>query len=133
MGYIIKTDDNQLIVVDGGSSDSAIIVEDYLVQLGGKVDAWVITHPHEDHAGVLIEILKRKKIIITKILHSALNEEWVRLNEMKSYSFLVKKNKIIRKSEVLILDIKANDSFSIGDGVDLKVIGDRTNGLTLIQ
>lgn len=125
MGYIIKTDDDSLIVVDGGGADSVNIVEDYLVQLGGKVDAWIITHPHEDHAGVLIEVLKRKEIIITKILHSALNEEWVRLNEMKSYSFLVKYNKTIKNSEVLILDVKTNDIFSIGNGVDLKVIGDR--------
>jgi hypothetical protein len=44
MGYIIRTDDNQIIVVDGGGENFARHVNKYIRQLGGVVHLWIVTH-----------------------------------------------------------------------------------------
>jgi glyoxylase-like metal-dependent hydrolase (beta-lactamase superfamily II) len=85
MGYIIKTDDNVISVIDGGDFISSDIVEKYLIQLGGKVDYCFITHIHEDHSGTLLKIIERKKIIITNIIPTSLNEDWVQEYEPNAF------------------------------------------------
>ena len=52
MGYIIKTQDNKIIAIDGGTVDDTSNFVDKINTLGGKIDYWFITHPHNDHAGV---------------------------------------------------------------------------------
>ena len=41
----------QLIVVDGGWTEDADFVRQTIKEMGGKVDAWILTHPHQDHIG----------------------------------------------------------------------------------
>lgn len=40
-----------LVVVDGGWADNADAVREVIRQHGNVVDAWIISHPHKDHAG----------------------------------------------------------------------------------
>ena len=40
-----------LIVVDGGWTEDAQYVRDIIALAGNKVDAWILTHPHQDHVG----------------------------------------------------------------------------------
>lgn len=56
MFYTIQSDLGNLIVVDGGWKDDADDVRKVIRNLGNKVDAWIITHPHKDHAGAFCEI-----------------------------------------------------------------------------
>lgn len=127
MGYIIKTDDNKIIVIDGGGLKSAPIIEDYLLQLGGKVDTWIVTHPHMDHIGVLLKVIEKKKVSINRILHSALDEDWVKINEEKSYNIIVNYNNVLKKSSISIIDAVVGMSFELGEGIDLKVFGTHNN------
>ncbi len=61
MGYILVTENNHLIVIDGGNYNDT---EEFLALLeqtaGGKpvVDLWIITHAHGDHFGVIDGISK---------------------------------------------------------------------------
>lgn len=56
--YTIKDSKGHLIVIDGGWKQDAEYVRNVISRNGNKVDAWIITHPHQDHAGAFIEILK---------------------------------------------------------------------------
>ena len=50
---VIKSPHGKLIVIDGGWEADATKLSELIQQQGGKVDAWLITHPHEDHVGAL--------------------------------------------------------------------------------
>lgn len=62
MGYIVKTDNGKLVVIDGGwEEDAEGFVRALEINADGKkpiVDAWIITHPHEDHYYALRKIAK---------------------------------------------------------------------------
>ena len=49
--YTIYNQDKGLIVVDGGWHEDAAMVREVIDDLGGSVDAWILTHPHQDHIG----------------------------------------------------------------------------------
>ena len=63
MGYILKTDDNKIVIVDGGVKQMSKLLHDYIIQLGGTVHYWILTHPHHDHVGALDKLLKTKSTI----------------------------------------------------------------------
>jgi len=54
---IIESPEGQRVVVDGGWESNADYLYRYLCENGGTVDAWLITHPHQDHVGALTTIL----------------------------------------------------------------------------
>ncbi len=51
MFYTIRHPEKGLIVVDGGWTEDADYVRGVIKDLGGVVDAWILTHPHQDHCG----------------------------------------------------------------------------------
>lgn len=48
-----------VIVLDGGFSHEAEHLHQVLRQVGGKVDAWFLTHAHEDHVSALFTVLQQ--------------------------------------------------------------------------
>ena len=78
LSIIIKSPHGKLIVVDGGWEADATKLSELILQQGGKVDAWLITHPHEDHVGALCAILNdtARKIKIDKIYCSLASPDW---------------------------------------------------------
>ena len=57
LSIVIKSPNGKIIVIDGGWEADADKLSSLILQQGGKVDAWLITHPHEDHVGALCAIL----------------------------------------------------------------------------
>ncbi len=57
---VIEASDGGLIVVDGGIKSNAPYLGKYIRSHGGKVDAWLLTHPHVDHAGALAVLLEKR-------------------------------------------------------------------------
>lgn len=49
--YTIYNPKRGLIVVDGGWVEDAAYVRKIISSLGKEVDAWILTHPHQDHIG----------------------------------------------------------------------------------
>lgn len=45
------TNENTLIIIDGGWAENEQAVRDVIARHGNRVDAWIISHPHKDHAG----------------------------------------------------------------------------------
>ena len=56
MFYTIEVGKRHLIVVDGGTSGNAGYVRQVIEEKGGKIDAWILTHPHPDHIGAFNEL-----------------------------------------------------------------------------
>lgn len=80
LSIVIKSPRGKLIVIDGGWEADADKLSSLILQQGGKVDAWLITHPHEDHVGALCAILNdgSRKIKIDKIYCSLTTPDWYR-------------------------------------------------------
>lgn len=80
LSIVIKSPHGKLIVIDGGWEADADKLSSLILQQGGNVDAWLITHPHEDHVGALCAILNdtARKIKIDKIYCSLATPDWYR-------------------------------------------------------
>lgn len=80
LSIVIKSPNGKIIVIDGGWEADADKLSSLILQQGGKVDAWLITHPHEDHVGALCAILNdsARKIKIDKIYCSLATPDWYR-------------------------------------------------------
>ncbi|MBO5372524.1 MAG: MBL fold metallo-hydrolase [Lachnospiraceae bacterium] len=66
--YTLQNNKGNLIVVDGGWESDASYMRKVLKGLGNHVDAWIITHPHRDHAGAFCKIYKKpKNLTIDKV------------------------------------------------------------------
>lgn len=131
MCYIIRTDDDKIIVIDGGMPTSFEKVTGYLEQLGGRVHTWVITHPHIDHIGVLQEVINRKEVQVDRILHSKLDDDWSLQYEPRAHSLVSNYNKDINQSGVSVIDVKKGEVYAVGNGVDLKIIGVKNDSITV--
>ncbi len=83
-GYIIRSKNNQLIIVDGGRDVDAEIIFDYIIKLGnGTVNHWYITHPH--HIGALIKLLDEKEITVENLYYSFNSDEWYKEYDKRGY------------------------------------------------
>ena len=58
MGYVIKTKNGKLIVIDGGGYGQGAPIEKVIKDWGGKVDMWFITHNHSDHYASVMELVR---------------------------------------------------------------------------
>lgn len=78
MGYLIKTKNNKTIAIDGGTfGDTNNFIKTLNQTYGGKVDFWFITHPHQDHASVFIDIVQNHpEVQIGKVYFSVNDIEW---------------------------------------------------------
>lgn len=68
MGYVIKTPDGSLIVMDGGTAGDSAALLHLLRRLGGahpRVLAWFLTHPHSDHVHAFYDLLENHRDAFT--------------------------------------------------------------------
>jgi beta-lactamase superfamily II metal-dependent hydrolase len=78
MSYVIQSPHGHLVVIDGGWINDAPYLKRFLQERGGHVDAWFITHQHDDHMGALTAILpKPEGLRIDRIYASLLSESWI--------------------------------------------------------
>ena len=68
--YTIYNDSKGLIVIDGGWTDDAAYVREILNELGGNVDAWILTHPHQDHVGAFNLLYTELEGITVKTIYT---------------------------------------------------------------
>lgn len=53
--YTIEND-NYFLIIDGGWKENAEALRNVIARHGNHVDAWILSHPHKDHAGAFNEI-----------------------------------------------------------------------------
>ena len=81
MSYIVLSPAGRLIVIDGGNEKGdADFLRSELLRLGGHVDAWFITHGHDDHFGALMRLLEEGLggISVDSFYFSFPEPEWFR-------------------------------------------------------
>ena len=68
--------DGSLIVIDGGDAGNEQLLRDAIIEKGGNVDAWILTHYHQDHIDSFNAIYAEPKgIIIDDVYVTPLDSE----------------------------------------------------------
>lgn len=124
MGYAIKTINGKIIIIDGGTQEDAGQLENYIIENGGEVDVWFITHPHIDHAGAFEIISQNEKIKIDQIYMSITDKEWYITNEPSRETDINEFFKVIEDEKIAskIIQPQINDIIKI-DNVTAKILG----------
>lgn len=83
LSAILQTSQGKLIVIDGGLGADGDYLREQIIARGGHVAAWLITHPHGDHAGALYKILQdgAQGIQIDGIYYSFASPEWYAIHD----------------------------------------------------
>lgn len=83
MSYLITTKSGKLIVVDGGLDADADKLRQLIIQKGGIVSAWLITHPHSDHVGAITKMINDGlgEIQIEGVYYNFFDNDWYTRNE----------------------------------------------------
>ena len=123
-GYIIRTQNGKLILVDGGRDIDAPIVLDYINRFGnGRVDYWLITHAHEDHVGALTTLLETENIVIENICYSLNSLEWYKEYDKRGYPSEEKMITLLQNSEKIKNKIECQKDQIISiDNIDCEII-----------
>lgn len=121
MSFVLETRQGNLIVIDGGTGGDTKHLEKTIQAKGGRVSAWLITHPHSDHVGALNEILRnpQSQITIDKIYYSFAPLQWYYDNEAYRADMVAKlveamgalppeklQGNIIKGQEIWVDDVK---------------------------
>ena len=83
LSCVIRTAAGSVIVVDGGREVDKAHLTEVIQSMGGRVSAWLLTHPHNDHVGALTEILNdaSNPVEIDKIYYSFLENNYYEQGE----------------------------------------------------
>ena len=90
MCYVLRTSNGQTIVFDGGRKyDVPYLVDLLKKECDGKVDAWFLTHAHNDHCGALADILLNSPdaIEIKDLYYNFPEQEWLDTYEESDKAF----------------------------------------------
>ena len=79
--FILK-DEDTLLVFDGGFPCEANYLHDYLLELGGTVNGWFLTHIHDDHIGAMLNVLNHyTDIHVEKVFCNFPSDEFIETYE----------------------------------------------------
>ena len=121
--YVFQTNTGKVIVMDGGYPEEAYTLRGFIGALGNEVEAWFISHPHDDHMGALWEILKQgtQDLRIKAIYHSRITDKVIDAEPTeaeKTRDFYDK----LSKCEAKVVDIQQPGQVFDFDGMKLKIV-----------
>ena len=124
--YVLQTDGGRLVVMDGGMKDETLFLKGFLAALGNEVEAWFVSHPHNDHMGALTEILKKPgDLKIRKIYHSRFSDSLLSAEHpYDSYAreFYAELDRL-DPAATEVVDLREPGLALKIDGLNLKVLG----------
>lgn len=122
MSYVLRTGSGRIIVFDGGWAEEAGYMRGFLGAFGNRVDAWFLSHPHDDHAGVLLEVLKDPRdIAIDTLYQSSLDPEWYAVYEPDFADFSRSYYAAVEQSGVKSIEAQIGMTIEI-DGVLFEIL-----------
>jgi beta-lactamase superfamily II metal-dependent hydrolase len=133
MGYVFKTSDEKIIVIDGGTNGDTDNLYNTIKEMSGleipHVDAWILTHPHSDHINAFMTIIEEKwdAIEIDKIYYNFPTEEFVAQYENSSLKTIQRFNSLKLKFEDKLVVSEVGDKYTIGEAkIDVLFVFDDT-------
>lgn len=124
MSYLVENSTGGLIVVDGGRAWQSEALVKQIRRRGGVVDAWIITHAHDDHAGVLASVLEadwhKTEIEIKEILIGDMDYEAVMAEESDRTDMVAYLQMGLKKHDNVRV-LKAGDELDV-IGLHMKVL-----------
>ena len=131
MGYILKTKNNKIIVVDGGTIDDTENLIKQIKKYGGKVDAWFLTHLHDDHLGAFSNIANDEQIQIEKIYCSFNDYSWYEENEPARADFSKQILEILKQDNIKdkVEEVSLNQNINIDD-IKIEILGIKNPEIT---
>ncbi len=131
MGYILKTKNNKIIVIDGGTTDDTENLIKQINKHGSKVDAWFLTHLHDDHLGSFSNIANDEQIQIEKIYCSFNEYSWYEENELARAEFSKQILEILKQDNIKdkVEEVSLNQDINIDD-VKIEILGIKNPEIT---
>lgn len=137
MCYTLENnDDGTLIVIDGGDAKNEQLLRDVIMEKGGTVDAWILTHYHQDHIDTFNAIyanpkdIKIKDIYVTPLdsdtFYSLNLQQW---DDVDSYEAFQKNTKDAKNIHYIsrdeVLEFKDDLKITFLNTCDDVVLGNR--------
>lgn len=124
--YVVQTANGKVIVMDGGFEAEKDYLRGFIDALGGKVDAWIISHPHDDHITAIIALLENPKgLKIDKIYHSRFPDVIIDAESEKTAEITRKFYSLLdNATDIEVVDCHCGDEFEI-DGVNFKILSEK--------
>ena len=124
--YVVQTANGKVIVMDGGFEAEKDYLRGFIDALGGKVDAWIISHPHDDHITAIIALLENPKgLKIDKIYHSRFPDVLIDAESEKTAEITRKFYSLLdNATDIEVVDCHCGDEFEI-DGVNFKILSEK--------
>lgn len=115
MGYVLKAKTGEVLVVDGGHHGNHRELERAILRCGGHVDLWLITHPHVDHYGAVIDLLhSQHDITFDRMGAGVLPDDWAADSEDGDGQELVNWNAFVPELGEKFFEIKEGQVFRLG-------------------
>lgn len=124
--YVVQTANGKVIVMDGGFEAEKDYLRGFIDALGGKVDAWIISHPHDDHITAIIALLENPKgLKIDKIYHSRFPDVLIDAESEKTAEITRKFYSLPdNATDIEVVDCHCGDEFEIDD-VNFKILSEK--------
>lgn len=128
--YVFQSRRGKVIVMDGGFPEEAFTLRGFIGALGNEVEAWFISHPHDDHMGALNEILadpqdlKIKAIYHSRVTDAVIDAEPTEAKKCRDFYAR------LDHTDIPVTDIQEAGQVFDFDGMKLKIVSVAT-GLTV--
>ena len=126
LSAVIQSSDGHLVVVDGGQPDDDLHLLQTILEKGGRVDAWLITHPQTDHVGALTEILDKHSndIRIDGFYYNFADLSWYQKADPDEFGAVwVLTEQLRSKGEGRLHDrMEAGDEVRVSDNLSFRVL-----------
>ena len=115
MGYVIKTFDDKVIVIDGGYFGQADELYRILSLVGLDIDIWFLTHIHNDHYGSIIDLITEHKDVKIKQLWRNRGDENLNLLSKNEADEVIKWYEFEESLDIPIHDPQVGEDIILGD------------------
>lgn len=133
MGYVFKTSDGKIIVIDGGTTGDTDNLLSVLKKMSGEdvphIDAWILTHPHSDHINAFVEIMKNRfnSVSVDKIYYNFPDAAFVQKYESSALETLEAFEAVKSKFADKLIVSEVGDKYTIGTAkIDVLFVFDET-------
>ena len=130
MGYVLKSLEGNLMVVDGGFTHDAEYLRSFLEKHGNHVSAWFISHPHADHIEALTWILSNQgDLKIDAIYASFPPMEWIQEHESGTAKTLADFYAALEQAGRSYIDVEPGNAFDI-DEIHIEILATENPEIT---